>query len=98
MAFYKRFPKRTEGSVYPKWVEITLSDDEERDIEQKARDEQIKLFKECVEDAERIAIERNLRASQSDITSIALGLFDKRASHVVYLKERRCREKFDAQN
>ncbi len=98
MTFYKRFPKRTEGSVYPKWVEVSLSDEEEREVELKARDEQIKLFKECIEDAERIAIDRNLRASQSDITSIALGLFDKRVSHVVYLKEKRCREKFDAQN
>lgn len=98
MAFYKRFPKRTEGSVYPKWVEISLSDEEEREIEQKAREGQIKLFKECIEDAEEVASDKSLKLSQADAISIASELFDKRASHVVYLKERRCREKFDAQN
>ncbi len=98
MAFYKRFPKRTEGSVYPKWVEVSLSDEEEREIEQKARQEQIKLFKECVEDAQKVAVERNLKLYQTDIIMMASELFDKRASHVVYLKERKCREKFDAQN
>lgn len=98
MAFYKRFPKRTEGSVYPKWVEITLSEEEERGVEQKAREEQIKLFRECIEDAEEIASDKSLKLSQADVVSIASELFDKRVSHVVYLKEKKCREKFDAQN
>ncbi len=98
MAFYKRFPKRTEGSVYPKWVEITLSEEEEREVERKARSEQIKLFRECLEDAEKIASDKSLKLSQADVVSIASELFDKRVSHVVYLKEKECREKFDAQN
>ncbi len=98
MAFYKRFPKRTEGSVYPKWVEISLSDDEEREIEQKAREEQIKLFKECIEDAQKVAVERNLKLYQTDFVAMASEFFDKRASHVVYIKEKKCREKFDSMN
>ncbi len=98
MAFYKRFPKHTEGSVYPKWVEISLSDEEEREIEQKARDEQIKLFKECLDDAEKISAERNMKPSQADIVSMASEFFDKRASHVVYLKEKISKKKFEEQN
>ncbi len=95
MAFYKRFPKRVEGSVYPKWVEISLSDEEEKEVEQEARQEQIKLFKECVVDAQKVAVERNLKLYQTDIVTMASELFDKRASHVVYLKEKKCREKLD---
>ncbi len=97
MAFYKRFPKHTEGSVYPKWVEITLSEDEEREVEQKARNEQAELFKECLDDAEKIASERNMKLSQADLISMASEFFDKRASHVVYLKERISRKKFEEQ-
>ena len=98
MAFYKRFPKHTEGSVYPKWVEVTLSEEEERSVEKNARDEQVKLFKECVEDAEKLASGRNMKLDQAEIISIASEFFDKRASHVVYLKENRCRAKFDGQD
>ena len=96
MAFYKRFPKATEGSVYPKWVEISLSDEEERDVERRAREGHIKLFGECMGDAEKVIAERRLKPYQTDIISIASSLFDKRASHAVYLKESKCREKFEA--
>ncbi len=96
MAFSKRFPKATEGAVYPKWVEVSLTDEEEKEIEHHARDEYINLFQECVEDAQRIVSNKNLKAYQTDIISIASNLFEKRSSHVVYLKERKCKEKFDS--
>jgi hypothetical protein len=96
MVFSKRFPRATEGSVYPKWVEISLTEEEEKEIEQVAREENAKLFRECIEDSEKIVAERNLKTYQTDIISIASSLFDKRASHVVYLKERKCKEKFDS--
>ncbi|MBI2664777.1 hypothetical protein HYX10_05565 [Candidatus Woesearchaeota archaeon] len=98
MAFSKRFPKRAEGSVYPKWVEVSLTADEEREVEHHGRQEHIALFKECIEDAKRIIGERDLKPYQSDIIGIASSLFDKRVSHMVYLKEKKCREKFDASN
>ena len=94
MGFSKRFPKATEGSVYPKWVEVRLTDEEEKQVEQQAREQHVNLFKECVEDAEKIS----LGSERSDIISIASTLFDKRSSHVVYMKERKCREKFDSGN
>ena len=90
MVFSKRFPKQTEGSVYPKWIEVSLTDEEEKQVEQQAREVHVNLFKECVEDAKKIA--------EFDIIGIASSLFEKRASHIVFLKEKKCKEKFDASN
>jgi len=94
MAFSKRYPKHVEGSSYPKWVEVALSDAEEREVEAKARTENIRIFKECVIDAKQIVEESKL--AEKDIVNIARELFDKRASHVVYLKESKTKEKFDS--
>ena len=98
MAFSKRYPKPTEGSVYPKWVEISLNAEEEKQTEAEAREKNIELYKECMQDAGRIVAEENLKPYQSDVVSIASALFDKRASHVVYQKERKCKEKLDTSN
>jgi len=98
MGFSKRFPKQVEGSVYPKWEEVTLSDDEESKVESDARDANIKLFKECIEDAQKICIEKNLKLYQTDVIKIASELFGKRSSHTVYWKERKTKEKFESQN
>jgi len=94
MAFSKHFPK-TERTGYTKWVEITLNDEEEKEVEQLARQENIKLFSECLEDAEKIASSKNFKPYQTDIISIASSLFEKRASHLVYFKEKKSKEKFD---
>lgn len=80
---------------YPKWEEIFLSDDEELLIEDNARKENLKLMKECIEDARRIVQEKGLKDYQTDIINIAVTLFEKRASHSVYWKEKRTKEKFD---
>jgi len=95
MVFSKRFPKQTEGSTYPKWVEVKLTDEEEKEVEHHAKEDHIKLFKECIEDAEKIAIDRNLKAYQTDIITMASSLFDKRASHLVFMKENKAKKKFD---
>ena len=97
MAFSKSFPKTVEGISYPKWVEVYLSSDEEKQIESKTRTENFELMKECISDAKKIALEQNLNNYQSDIISIAISLFEKRSSHVVYAKERHCKDKFDSQ-
>ncbi|MFH0797979.1 MAG: hypothetical protein V1906_01060, partial [Candidatus Woesearchaeota archaeon] len=49
------------------------------------------LMKECIEDAKIIA--PNL-----DTAKIAVALFEKRASHSVYHKERKCKDMFDKIN
>ncbi len=96
MAFSKRFPKTVEGSVYPKWIEVTLHDGEEKEVEDKAKEENKKLMRECVDDAYSIVKEKGL--NETDVANIAISLFEKRASHAVYWKEKRTKEKFDKEN
>ncbi|MBN2454434.1 hypothetical protein JXB11_02715 [Candidatus Woesearchaeota archaeon] len=95
MAFSKRFPRTVKGSPYPSWEEIALTDSEEREIEEQSRQENIKLFQECIEDAKKIASSKSLKDYQTDLIHIAISLFEKRASHSVYQKERRCKDKFE---
>ena len=95
MPFSKSFPKTSKNSTYPQWEEITLTDEEEKEVEQKSKQENIKFFKECIENAKSILIEKGLNESSSDIIKTAIALFEKRASHVIYHKESKAKEKFD---
>ena len=96
MAFSKSFPKQSKTSTYPQWEEITLTDEEEKEQEEESRAENIKLFKECVDDAKKIMQEKGLKDYQTDLIHIAISLFEKRASHEIYWKENKAKEKFDA--
>src|SRR3989338_2479527 len=95
MPYSKSFPKKAEKSTYPKWEEVFLTDAEEKIEELRAKTENIELMKECIEDAKKIFAEKNLKPFQTDMINMAIALFDKRASHVVYHKERKAKEKFD---
>lgn len=92
---FKSFPRTIDGSSYPVWEEITLTPKEEFIEEQKARRDNIDLMNKCVEDAKKFMEEHGLVEYQTDVLNIALTLFRKRASHVVYWKDNRCKEKFD---
>lgn len=98
MVFSKSFPRTVDGSAYPKWEEIFLSEDEERDMEQRARHDNIHIMKECIDDAKALIEERGFKGFKEDILKAAIPLFEKRASHTVYWKESRCKEKFDSVN
>jgi len=98
MAFSKAFAKTSDKSVYPKWIEVFLSEHEEREEEHRCRDENIRLMKECLDDAKKMLSESKLKDYQSNSVSIAIALFDKRASHAIYWKENMAKEKFDKQN
>ncbi len=95
MPFAKSFPKTSKTSAYPQWEEIALTDAEEKKQEAISRAENISLFKECIEDAKSIMEEKGLRDYQTDLINIATALFEKRASHTVYWKESKAKEKFD---
>ena len=95
MVFSKSFPKKVEGSSYPIWEDIYLSKDEEQKAEVKAREENMEIMKECISDATKISDELKLSNYQSDVVRIACSLFDKRASHEVFHKEEKCKEKFN---
>ena len=98
MAFSKSFPRTVEGSTYPKWEEASLTVEEEREIEDGAREDNIRIMKECIDDAKALIEERGFKGFKEDILKAAIPLFEKRASHVVYWKENKCKEKFDELN
>ena len=95
MAFSKSFPKTLEGVSYPKWVDVYLSHEEESEVEESTRLENRELMIKCIQDAKEIARSTQLNNYQSDIINMAISLFEKLASHSVYAKERRCKDKFD---
>jgi hypothetical protein len=95
MAFSKSFPRTVKGSNYPIWAEIFLPEQEEREQEQLSRKENIILIKQCLEDAKSILKDSSLKDFQTNLISLAIALFDKRASHTVYWKENKAKEKFD---
>ena len=95
MAFSKTFPRNVEGSNYPRWEEVFLAPEEEAGTEQEARKANIQLMKECIDEARGIMNEKGLKQFQNDLINIAIALFEKRASHVIYWKEEKAKEKFD---
>jgi len=95
MAFSKNFPRTVKVTTYPIWEEIFLTDEEESKEEKKARQENINLMKECIDDTKSIFKNKDLKQYQSDLINIAIALFEKRASHTVYWKESKAKEKFD---
>ena len=97
MTFSKSYPKTTDKSVYPKWVEVKLSEEEEREEEEKARRENAVLMKECIADAKKILSDEKLKDYQTDLIHVAIALFEKRASHSIYWKEEKAKQKFDEQ-
>jgi hypothetical protein len=95
MAFGKRFPRYKEGSTYPIWEEITLTKAQEDNREAKAREENIKVMKQCLIDSKKIMNDIDMREYDNNQVSIAIALFEKLASHSVYFKENLCKEIFD---
>ena len=98
MAFSKTFPKTTDKSVYPKWTEVFLTEEEEKEQEELCREKNIRLMKECISDAKKIFLEQKLKDYQTDIIRLAVALFEKRASHSVYWKESKAKKKFDKEH
>lgn len=96
MAFSKSFPRQLKGQNYPVWEEVFLSEAEEKLEESKAREENIRVLKECLHDAQEILKDSKLKDFQTNAVQLAISLFEKRASHSIYWKERRAKEKFDA--
>ncbi len=95
MAFSKSFPRTTDKSAYPRWEEVFLTEAEEKESEEKARVENIELMKKSIDDAKKIMSEMGLKPYQTDLVRMAVSLFEKRASHSIYWKESRAKEKFD---
>ncbi|MBS3097274.1 hypothetical protein J4209_00600 [Candidatus Woesearchaeota archaeon] len=95
MPFSKSFPRTVKGSPYPRWEEVFISEEEEKVEEEKCRIENLKIMDQCLEDAKKIMANKNLKPYQTDLIRMAIALFEKRASHSVYWKERKSKDKFD---
>ena len=95
MPFSKSFPKNVAGSNYPEWVDVFLSIEEENLIDRETREKNKTVMIESVLDAKDIVLKQP-GLSQEGLIDIAIALFEKRASHLVYAKERKCKDKFDS--
>ena len=97
MAFSKTFPRTIPGSTYPLWEEVFLTEAEERLVEERCREENLQLLNECMQEAKNMAIRHGVN-SDENVARLAVALFEKRASHVVFWKESKAKEKFEEKN
>ncbi len=97
MAFSKTFPRTVPGTNFPLWEEVFLTAVEEREVEGQCREENFQLMSECVQEAKTLAIKHGIN-TDDNVARMAIALFEKRASHVVFWKESRAKEKFDEKN
>jgi hypothetical protein len=95
MVFSKSFPKKGLAG-YPEWEEVIISGEDEKLIDEKARMENIALFSQCIDDAKSMLIKKGLMENDVNVVNAAVALFEKRASHSIYFKERKAKEKFDS--
>ena len=95
MVFSKSFPRYAGKSNYPVWEEVFLEPEEEKEAERKATKENINTMLKCLNNAERLLKKKEMKQEQSAIIRLAVALFEKRASHEVFYKEKLCKEKFD---
>ncbi len=97
MAFSKTFPKTIPGSNYPLWEEVFLTSAEELQVEEECKKTNFQLLDECLRDAKMLTIKNGMNEDEN-IVRLAVALFEKRASHVVFWKESKAKEKFDGNN
>lgn len=94
MAFSKTFPRTVPGTNYPLWEEVFLTAEEEKQIEEQCRQENFLILNECIQEAKMLAIKNGIN-NDDNIARMAVALFEKRASHVIFWKESKAKEKFD---
>jgi len=94
MPFSKSFPKTLPGTSYPVWEEIFLTEEEEKQVEDDCKKINFQLLDECLQDAKMLAIKNGINEDHN-VTRLAVVLFEKRSSHVVFWKESKAKEKFE---
>ena len=94
MAFSKSFPKTLPGVSYPVWEEVKLTKEEEKSVEEACKRENQYLLDQALFEAKQLAIKHQIN-TENNVTSLAIALFEKNASHVVFWKENKAKEKFD---
>jgi hypothetical protein len=94
MAFSKTFPKNVPGSNYPVWEEIFLTEEEEKQVEESCKKQNFIILDKSIQDARALAIKNGMN-EDNIVAKLAIALFEKRASHEVFWKESKAKEKFD---
>ena len=94
VVFSKTFPKKDPNSSYPVWQEIFLSEEEERQAEEECHRDNFKHLDQALNEAKIIAIKHGLNTDENRV-KLAIALFEKKASHCVFWKESKAKEKFD---
>ena len=94
--FRRTYARQVLGSEKPRWEEVVLSDQEEREQEEVARQENILLLRQCIADAKNVLSDEKLRDYQGHVINLAGALFKKRASHAAFFKESKCKAIFDS--
>ena len=94
MPFSKTFPKKDPNSSYPIWEEIYLTKEEEQQAEDLCSKENFRLLDQALNEAKIIAIKHGLNTDENRI-KLAVALFEKKASHSIFWKENKAKEKFD---
>ncbi|HLD00616.1 MAG TPA: hypothetical protein VJC39_02635 [Candidatus Nanoarchaeia archaeon] len=94
MVFSKTFPRTIPGSNYPVWEEIFLTSEEELQAAEECKKINFLILDECLQEAKILAIKRGLNTDEN-VANLAIALFEKRASHEVFWKESKAKEKFD---
>lgn len=95
MTFSKTFPRTIPGSNYPVWEEVKLTEEEERQAEWQCKRENFRIFDECLGEAKALSIKHGINEDEI-VSNVAIALFEKKASHVVFWKENKAKDKFDA--
>lgn len=95
MAFSKTFPRQSPGSSATVWEEITLSGEEEKQAEESCRKENFQLLDGSLQEARSLAIKHSIN-TDANVARLAVALFEKKASHQVFWKEKMAKEKFEA--
>ena len=93
MPFSKTFPKQVPGSNYPVWTEVTLTEDEEKSAAEECKRANFRILDECLQEAKSLAIKHGMNTEENQVR-LAIALFEKRASHEVFWKENKAKEKF----
>ncbi|MFH1275878.1 MAG: hypothetical protein ABIH82_02095 [Candidatus Woesearchaeota archaeon] len=97
MAFSKTFPKTVPGSNYPVWEEVFLTEEEENQVEADCKRTNFRILDESIQEAKALAIKHSMNTEEI-VSNLAIALFEKRASHEVFWKENKAKEKFDHKN
>lgn len=97
MPFSKTFPKTIAGSNYPLREEVFLTEEEEKQAETECQQENFRLLDDSLRQAKTLAIKHAVNTEET-LTHLAIALFEKQASHVVFWKESKAKEKLDVGN